>query len=388
MITAATLRSHTSKDLAQMAKTKGVPGWHSMRKEQLVKALLKQAKAKSRSGNLKRGGSKTLTSPTLTKKSVTRKITRSSNGSRRPTVTSKPSTPESRIARQIRQDRQQQESLKNLALINNLECSDTEPEQDRVIAIVRDPYWIQVYWEVSKATVARAKVALVDHWHTARPVLRLLNVVADGATHSTENVIREIPVHGGVRNWFIDVSEPAKSYRVAIGYATDCGKFHLVAKSNSITTPSPNADSFDHNWVDIADNFKKFYAMSGGYTKTTTNDLQQVFEEKLNRPMNQPEFVRLGNGINNEFHCFDFQVDAHMIIQGAADPSANVTLAGEPVKLENDGSFSVKINLPDRRQVLPIVAASRDGTQQKTTVIAIERNTKVMEPVTRDLNEV
>jgi hypothetical protein len=104
--------------------------------------------------------------------------------------------------------------------------------------------------------------------------------------------------------------------------------------------------------------------------------------------MNQPEFVRLGNGIHSGFPSFDFEVDAHMVIQGVADPNANVTLAGEPVKLENDGTFSVKINLPDRRQVLPIVAASRDGTQQRTTVLAIERNTKVMEPVTRDLDEV
>lgn len=388
LITAATLRSHTSKDLAQMAKTHGVLGWHSMRKEQLVKALLKQARSKSRSGSLKRGPSKTLGKTTLTKKTVARKLSRSGSNMGRSAATNKTTASESRIARQIRQDRQQQESLKNLALINSLERGGSDPDQDRVIAIVRDAYWIQVYWEVSKSTVARAKVALVDQWHTARPVLRVLNVVNDGSTNSTENIIREIPVHGGVRNWFIDVPEPSKSYRIAIGYATEGGKFHLVAKSNCVTTPAPNTDSFDHNWADIADDFKKFYALSGGYAKTTTNDLQQVFEEKLRRPMNQPEFVRLGNGVNNGFHCFDFEVDAHMVIQGVADPNANVTLAGEPVKLENDGTFSVKINLPDRRQILPIVAASRDGTQQRTTVLAIERNTKVMEPVTRDLNEV
>ena len=387
MITAATLRSHTSKDLAQMAKTKGVPGWHSMRKEQLVKALLKQARSKTRKSSQKRVSTKTLGKKLLSKKSVAEKLSRPrktvrSNGS------SKTPVAESRIARKIRLDRQQQESLKNLALINSLERGGGDPVQDRVIAIIRDPYWIQAYWEVSKSTVARAKVALVDQWHTARPVLRLLSVVNDGTANSMENVVREIPVHGGVRNWFIDVSEPPQSNRIAIGYATEDGKFHLIAKSNEVTTPAPNTDSFDHNWADIADDFKKFYALSGGYAKTTTNDLQQVFEEKLNRPMNQPEFVRLGNGIQSGFPSFDFEVDAHMIIQGVADPNANVTLAGEPVKLENDGTFSVKINLPDRRQVLPIVAASRDGTQQRTTVLAIERNTKVMEPVTRELDEV
>ena len=49
LVTAASLRSQTSKDLAQMAKNKGVPGWHSMRKEQLVHALVKIAKQKAKS---------------------------------------------------------------------------------------------------------------------------------------------------------------------------------------------------------------------------------------------------------------------------------------------------------------------------------------------------
>ncbi len=33
---------------------------------------------------------------------------------------------------------------------------------------------------------------------------------------------------------------------------------------------------------------------------------------------------------------------------------------------------------------IPVVAVSRDGCQQRTTVLAIERNTKKMEPVTLD----
>ena len=44
VITAAKLRTHTVKDLAAMAKRKGIPGWHAMRKEQLVRALVKRAK--------------------------------------------------------------------------------------------------------------------------------------------------------------------------------------------------------------------------------------------------------------------------------------------------------------------------------------------------------
>ncbi|MEZ6091169.1 MAG: hypothetical protein R3C05_24740 [Pirellulaceae bacterium] len=45
------------------------------------------------------------------------------------------------------------------------------------------------------------------------------------------------------------------------------------------------------------------------------------------------------------------------------------------------------MELPDRRQVLPVVACSPDGLQQRTTVVAVERNTKVMEPISRDAAE-
>jgi uncharacterized protein len=35
--------------------------------------------------------------------------------------------------------------------------------------------------------------------------------------------------------------------------------------------------------------------------------------------------------------------------------------------------------------VIPIVASSYDGVEQRTTILAVERNTKVMEPLVRDV---
>jgi len=66
------------------------------------------------------------------------------------------------------------------------------------------------------------------------------------------------------------------------------------------------------------------------------------------------------------------------------EPDAHVTLQGEPVKIRSDGTFAVRFNLPDRRHVLPMVASSRDGAERRTIVLAVDRNTKVMEPISRD----
>ena len=73
-------------------------------------------------------------------------------------------------------------------------------------------------------------------------------------------------------------------------------------------------------------------------------------------------------------------MDAELIVYGVSDPHAHVTLQGEPVPLRPDGSFTVRMALPDRRQVIPVIASSPDGVEQRTIILAVERNTKVLEP--------
>jgi len=97
--------------------------------------------------------------------------------------------------------------------------------------------------------------------------------------------------------------------------------------------------------------------------------------------------TRFGNGAERALgqgSNFAFEVDAEMIIYGATNPDAHVSLTNEPVKLRPDGTFTVRLAMPDRRQVLPVVASSADGVEQRTIVLAIERNTKIMEPMLRD----
>jgi len=45
------------------------------------------------------------------------------------------------------------------------------------------------------------------------------------------------------------------------------------------------------------------------------------------------------------------------------------------------------LTMPNRRQVLPLVADSVDGSEQRMVVVAIERNTKTLGPVARDIDE-
>jgi hypothetical protein len=55
--------------------------------------------------------------------------------------------------------------------------------------------------------------------------------------------------------------------------------------------------------------------------------------------------------------------------------------------VQADGTFRVRVEMPNKRQVLPIVASARDGSARQTVVMAVERNTKAMEPYGRDMGE-
>ena len=75
-----------------------------------------------------------------------------------------------------------------------------------------------------------------------------------------------------------------------IGYLAPGGRFFCLARSNVVSTPPATAgDAFDKNWADVAKDFDRIFALSGGYSEPETNgDLKEVFEERLQRPIGDP----------------------------------------------------------------------------------------------------
>ena len=72
---------------------------------------------------------------------------------------------------------------------------------------------------------------------------------------------------------------------------------------------------------------------------------------------------------------FWFNVNAELIIYGATEPSAEVTIGGRVIKLRPDGTFSYRFALPDGRYDLPAVATSADGTDSRSAGLKFSRHT-------------
>jgi hypothetical protein len=73
---------------------------------------------------------------------------------------------------------------------------------------------------------------------------------------------------------------------------------------------------------------------------------------------------------------FRFEVNAELIVYGATEPDAEVTIGGRRIRLRPDGSFAYRFALPDGRYELPIAATSADALERRTADLTFSRGSE------------
>jgi hypothetical protein len=73
---------------------------------------------------------------------------------------------------------------------------------------------------------------------------------------------------------------------------------------------------------------------------------------------------------------FWFNVNAELIVYGATEPDATVSIGGRKIKLRPDGSFSYRFALPDGHYEMPVVAISADETDGRAAEMKFSRGTE------------
>jgi hypothetical protein len=126
---------------------------------------------------------------------------------------------------------------------------ETTFNQNRITALVRDPYWIYLYWEINKPFNLNGK-----------PVLKVLDIKNKNYPHSSANnsFITEIDLEA--KNWCLKLPAANRRYVVELGLLEESGEFNLIARSNYFTTPRDRpSDKYDPEWMTIDGIFKRSY---------------------------------------------------------------------------------------------------------------------------------
>jgi hypothetical protein len=134
--------------------------------------------------------------------------------------------------------------------------------EDRLVLLVRDPWWAYAWWEITDPTFGAARDAA---GLGARFVLRVYNVSGvdwDGANHHSHF---DIDVQDVAGNWFLELARPGDSFRAELGLLDDAGRFHCMVRSNAITLPPDQVSSVvDEEWMVADEEWQRLFEAAGG----------------------------------------------------------------------------------------------------------------------------
>ena len=344
-MTSETLKSRSRKNLASMARRNGITRWHSMTKPELVRALL-------RLGSAKRPSSRSTRPRSRASSSTTRRNGR--KVSRRPP---KNGAANGHVLPMRSRD----------LCTTEIDDRHITGRKNYIDALVCDAFWIRAHWDLTRDSIRRAESRLGTDWHTAVPALRVFEVSTDDVNSVSESRVKDVPIEAGVNTWYVHVPPEARSYRLHIGYRTQKGTFFALAKSNVCLMPVLNSSlASRQNGHNGAEHPEHGAAKPDG---------------RLGRPLGFSTLSHFGPGATEERERgeFSFKLDTEVVVHGSTRPGSMLTVQGDPVDLREDGSFTIRVNQPEGRQVVAFTAMSPRGNERRMIVLGIERNTKELE---------
>jgi len=287
----------------------------------------------------------------------------------------------------------------------------------------RDPNWLYAHWDLSAAQMAQFRSQSSD----GRVVLRVFE-------KNRTTPLQELTLHAETRNWYIPVHKPAATFTAQLGIWKAAGNFQVISQSREATTPAgvvstDTAARFATIPLDVPfaelSQIVRSYVRDGESLAKTLQRLQtegfqmpykatvelgpwtaeqaaalerivggdvmrrlQMGSFEINEWLRQQLQEQLSSAVFSAFSPagaswqaapqkgFWFAVNAELIIYGATEPDAKVTIDGKPIQLRPDGTFSFHYVFPDGQYRLPVVAVSAAGDDQRAVKLTFERRTQ------------
>jgi len=254
--------------------------------------------------------------------------------------------------------------------------------RDRLVLQVRDPWWLHAYWELQDNTLSKYKDQLKDDFYRAARVLRVYDVSHIIFSGKNAHHFFDIRINDYADSWYIDTGGPGRSWCVELGLLLPGGRFIAILRSNTVETPLDGPSWItDEEWMIPEDMFARLYGMGYGFGQSSMAP-RKLLQQRLRREISSG--MRSSGGIASmaspvkkpKARKFWLVVNTELIVYGATEPDAKVTVQGMPIKLKPDGSFTLRFALPDGKQVIPVKAVSSDKKEERTITPLVTKETK------------
>jgi len=273
--------------------------------------------------------------------------------------------------------------------------------ETRVVFLPRDPQWAYVFWDIAAADRDSASAA-----GATQLCLRVADVTGLAGGSSHPHTLQEVVVDAHATEWYLPVPLSDRDYRVELGFRKSgpaggwislafssvarvpalhpCEQildqfvpFSLDAAPSALPAPIEPADAGLHErlyqtatarWRRLGRGSEAFHELEDSALSDSAFSASGVGLWASGRSES-------GAGLAARQRSFWLVADAELIVYGATDPAARLTIGGEEVPLTPEGTFRIQVPFRDGQQLYPIEAIAADGVQKRNITLEFRRST-------------
>ncbi len=288
--------------------------------------------------------------------------------------------------------------------------------ESRIVLLPRDPQWSYVYWDIPNEHKQDLR-----RQGGIRLALRFYDVTDVDMSYQRPHSLQQYEIDELSREWYLPIPVSDRDYMAEIGYVAADGRWLMLARSLPVHVPPVYpSDWIDDQFVSLGweeelrgktvltlvppskrvTESNKIYDQIFGMAQSAESQrlagslfgsMQHVagsvfgsvhMVESISSYVfpsgvgmwavpNASGLTMSGAGFSgslpvNRPRQFWLIADAELIVYGATEPDATVTIGGRPIKLSPDGTFRFQMSFQDGMIDFPIVAVAADGEQTRS----------------------
>ncbi|MCP6762214.1 MAG: DUF4912 domain-containing protein [Fischerella sp. CENA71] len=301
--------------------------------------------------------------------------------------------------------------------------------ESRIVLMPRDPQWAYTYWDVPNDHKEELR-----RQGGQQLALRIYDVTDINLEYQSPHSIQEYPCDELAREWYLPIPVSDRDYVIDIGYRCADGRWLVLARSAPVHVPPV----YPSDWIEdvfISVNFeedlrgKTFYELVPPAKKAAASATGNAIYDQIFGLAESAEAQRVAGSLFGSMQHVPGSVtpeqaissyvfpsgvgmwavptvsgltmsgvgmsgvgfsasavpvrprqfwliaDAELIVYGATEPDATVTIGGRPIKLNPDGTFRFQMSFQDGLIDYPIMAVAADGEQTRSIHMKFNRET-------------